>query len=69
VRPVGAPDHPVGRDSGDRLTVKREVVELRRSRSNPRNGVVRTRIAVVNQAGETVLSMLATGMIAARGDG
>jgi acyl dehydratase len=54
---------------GDRLTVKREVVELRRSRSNPRNGVVRTRIAVVNQAGETVLSMLATGMIAARSDG
>jgi acyl dehydratase len=51
---------------GDRLTVKREVVELRRSRSNPKNGIVRTRITVTNQAGETVLSMLATGMIAAR---
>jgi acyl dehydratase len=54
---------------GDRLTVKREVVELRRSRSNPMNGLVRTRITVVNQNGETVLSMLATGMIAARSGG
>jgi acyl dehydratase len=54
---------------GDRLTVKREVVELRRSRSNPANGLVRTRITVVNQSGETVLSMLATGMIGARSVG
>jgi acyl dehydratase len=54
---------------GDRLTVKREVVELRRSRSNPTNGLVRTRITVVNQSGETVLSMLATGMIGARSVG
>ena len=54
---------------GARLTVTREVVDLRRSRSNPRNGLVRTRITAANQAGETVLSMVSTGMIAARSDG
>ena len=54
---------------GDRLIVTREVVELRRSRSDPRNGIVRTRITATNQAGETVLSMVSTGMIVARSDG
>lgn len=54
---------------GDTLVVKREVVELRRSKSNPRNGLVRTRISVANQAGETVLSMISTGRITARSDG
>jgi acyl dehydratase len=54
---------------GDRLTCHREIVELRRSRSNPLNGIVRTRITMTNQNRETVLSMIATGMIAARSDG
>ncbi len=54
---------------GDRLTCRREIVELRRSKSNPRNGIVRTRITMTNQNGETALSMVATGMVAARGDG
>ena len=51
---------------GDRLVVGREVVELRRSASNPGNGLVRTRISVWNQRGETVLSMISTGRITAR---
>lgn len=54
---------------GDRLVVKREVIDLRRSKSNPRNGLVRTRITVDNQKGETVLSMISTGRVTARGDG
>jgi acyl dehydratase len=54
---------------GDRLRSRREVVELRRSRSNPKNGIIRTRITVTSQDGDTVLSMLATGMIAARSAG
>ena len=52
---------------GDRLTVKREIVELRRSRSNPMKGIIRTRITTTNQNGETVLSMVSTGMVGARG--
>lgn len=55
--------------AGDRLTARREIVELRRTRSNPRNGIVRTRVTMTNQDNETVLSMISTGMIDARGDG
>lgn len=53
---------------GDRLTARREVIELRRSQSNPRNGIVRTRITMTNQDGLIALSMIATGIITARGD-
>jgi acyl dehydratase len=53
---------------GDVLVVTREIVELRRSNSNPRKGIVRTRITTKNQKGETVLSMVSTGMIDARGE-
>ena len=52
---------------GDRLVSRREVVELRRSKSNPMKGLVRTRVWATNQNGNTVLSMVSTGMIAARG--
>ena len=51
---------------GDTLTVRREIVELRRSGSKPTKGLVRTRIWATNQDGETVLSMVSTGMIDAR---
>ena len=53
---------------GDRLTVRREVVELRRSKSNPKKGLIRTRITVANQAGDTVMSMVSTGMVESRSD-
>lgn len=54
---------------GDRLHSVREVVELRRSGSNPKKGIIRTRVSVINQHGAEVLSMVATGMIGARGEG
>jgi acyl dehydratase len=54
---------------GDRLTVRREVVGLRRSGSNPMNGLVTTRITATNQSGRIVLSMVSTGMVSARGPG
>jgi len=51
---------------GDVIRVRREIVDLRRSRSNPLNGLAKTRISVVNQRGETVMSMFSTGLITAR---
>jgi acyl dehydratase len=51
---------------GDRLHSVREVIETRRSESRPDSGIIRTRVTVVNQRGETVLSMIAVGQIAAR---
>ncbi|MAM63045.1 MaoC/PaaZ C-terminal domain-containing protein [Maritimibacter sp. UBA3975] len=54
---------------GDRLTAHRETTALRRSRSNPRKGLVTTRIWMTNQKDETVFSMVSTAMIAARTDG
>ena len=51
---------------GDRLHTVREVIEARRSKSKPDFGIVRTRVTVVNQDGDTVLSMIANGQIRAR---
>lgn len=51
---------------GDRLHTVREVIETRRSKSKPDFGIIRTRVTVVNQDGETVLSMIANGQIRAR---
>jgi acyl dehydratase len=51
---------------GDVLSVRVEVVEARPSQSKPDRGVVRTRISVLNQKGETVLTMLAINMIRRR---
>ncbi|UUX96693.1 MaoC family dehydratase [Aquabacterium sp. J223] len=53
----------------DRLVVRREVVELRRSASQPGQGIVRTRVTVRNQAGVVVMSLLSAGRVAARGTG
>lgn len=55
--------------AGDVLRFRRETVELRRSKSNPTRGIVRTRISAVNQDGDEVMSMVSTGMIAARTTG
>ena len=54
---------------GDVLVVRREAVELRRSRSNPLNGLVRTLITVTNQHGTVVLTMYGSGLVKARTKG
>jgi acyl dehydratase len=41
---------------GDTLIVRREIVEVTRSRSKPDRGVIRTFTTVTNQHGETVLT-------------
>lgn len=41
---------------GDRLQVRREILEVVRSKSRPDRGTIRTATAVTNQAGETVMS-------------
>jgi len=53
--------------AGDVLTVRREVVELRRSESNPAQGLIRTRVTVRNQEGTTVMTLITTGRVPARG--
>lgn len=49
--------------AGDTLSFTREVVELRRSASNPGHGIVRTRVTARNQHDETVMSMLTAGRV------
>jgi acyl dehydratase len=52
--------------AGDTLTVRREVIELRRSTSNPSHGVVRTRVTVRNQEGRVAMSLVSAGRVPAR---
>ncbi|MET0310599.1 MAG: MaoC family dehydratase [Burkholderiaceae bacterium] len=52
--------------AGDVLRVRREVVELRASASNPAHGIVRTRVSVLNQAGETAMTLMTAGRVATR---
>ena len=42
--------------SGDRLTIRREVVDIRRSQSKPDRGVVTMRMTATNQHGEVAMS-------------
>jgi acyl dehydratase len=51
---------------GDVLTVRREVVELIRSRSRPDRGTIRSRVTVRNQDGDTVMSLVTNGRVPAR---
>jgi acyl dehydratase len=51
---------------GDTLRTVREIVELRRSASRPDRGVIRTRVTVLNQREETVMSYYALGQVRAR---
>ncbi len=39
---------------GDQLTVSTEVIDIRRSRSNPQRGILKIRTTTFNQHGETV---------------
>lgn len=52
--------------AGDVLTARREVVEVRRSQSDPRHGVVRTRVSMRNQNGQTVMTCISAGRVPAR---
>lgn len=52
--------------AGDTLRVRREVVELRPSASNPAHGIVRTRVSVQNQADDTVMTLMTAGRVATR---
>jgi acyl dehydratase len=52
--------------AGDRLTARREVVEVRRSSSDARFGVVRTRVTMRNQNGKTVMTCVSAGRVPAR---
>lgn len=51
---------------GDTLRVVREVIEARRSTSKPMFGIIRTRVSVVNQDGEVVMTMISIGQVPAR---
>lgn len=52
---------------GDRLHAVREVIEARASRSKPHRGIIRTRVSVINQDDEAVMTMVSMGQIPARG--
>lgn len=52
--------------AGDVLTVRREVIELRRSGSAPTHGIVRTRVSVRLQTGETAMTLLTASRIPCR---
>lgn len=51
---------------GDRLSVRLEILEARRSRSKPDRGLVISRIAVRNQAGADVMTLKLVNLIRAR---
>lgn len=52
---------------GDLLRLDAEIVEAIPSRSKPDRGVIKTRAALVNQDGTTVVSMIALDMMKKRG--
>jgi len=51
---------------GDALRTTREIVEVRRSGSKPDRGTIRTRVTVLNQRDETVMTYYALGQVRAR---
>jgi acyl dehydratase len=51
---------------GDSLRSIREIVEVRRSASKPDRGVIRSRVTVLNQRDETVMTYYALGQVRAR---
>lgn len=52
--------------AGDVLVVRREVIELRRSESNPGHGIVRTQVTVRNQDGKVVMTLVSAGRVPTR---
>ena len=51
---------------GDTLSLRATVVEARRSRSKPDRGLVRSRIEVLNQDAELVMSMIGMNLVRCR---
>ncbi len=51
---------------GDALSIRVTVLEARRSRSKPDRGIVRSAVAVLNQHGETVMTVTALNFLLAR---
>ena len=51
---------------GDRLSLRVTILEARRSRSKPEQGIVRSLIEVLNQHGETVMSLKPISLIRCR---
>lgn len=52
--------------AGDTLRVRREVIELRASASNPAHGIVRTQVTVLNQANDAVMTLMTAGRVSTR---
>ena len=48
------------------IRVRREVIELRASASNPAHGIVRTKVTVLNQADEAVMTLMTAGRVSTR---
>lgn len=53
--------------AGDVVVVRREVEGLRRSESDPRKGIVRTRVTVRKQDGTVAMTLVSLGRVPARG--
>ena len=51
---------------GDTLHVRAVILEARRSQSKPDRGIVRTRLEVTNQNGDTAMTAIATNFVLAR---
>ena len=51
---------------GDRLSVRVTVLETRRSRSKPQQGIIRSQVEVLNQAGDVVMSLNAVNFMLCR---
>ena len=51
---------------GDVLSLRVTVLEARRSRSNPDQGVVKSLVEVINQNGEVVMSLKPIGLMRCR---
>ncbi len=51
---------------GDTLRATREIAEVRRSTTKPDRGTIRTRVTVLNQRDETVMTYDALGQVRAR---
>lgn len=49
--------------AGDSIIVTRELVETRRSASNPDQGILRMRVTVRNQHGDVVMSLMTAGRV------
>jgi len=58
---------PTAVKPNDVLQVETEIVDLRKSRSKPRHGIVRIRNVTTNQRGEVVQTMTASALVLRRG--